>query len=155
MNILLHTERVIRTTPDAVFALALDALRFPALFAGFGPIPGLRRITPHAPSAVGATRDVEDLGGVVMCERIEVLEPGARHVYTLSCLQPPLSWLVLTGRADWTFAAAREGTRVVWTYTFELTSPLVAPLAAPLLKIFMRGAMQRCLDALARELESP
>ena len=154
MNILLHAERIIRATPDAVYALSLDATRFPALFAGFGPIPGLRRITPHAPSAVGATRDVEDLGGVVMCERIDALEPGARHAYTLSGLRPPLSWLVRTGRADWTFAAVPEGARVVWTYTFELTSPVVAPLAAPLLKIFMRGAMQRCLDAMARELES-
>lgn len=153
MKVLLHTERTIRAAPHAVHALSLDGTRFPALFAGFGPIPGLRRITPHAPAAVGATRAVEDLGGVVMTERIDALEPGARHAYTLSGLQPPLSWLVRTGRADWTFADVPEGTRVVWTYTFELTSPLAAPLAAPLLKIFMRGAMQRCLEAMARELE--
>src|SRR5690349_1987577 len=126
MNILLHCERRIRATPGAVYALSLDAARFPALFAGFGPIPGLRRITLHAPPAVGSTRDVEDLGGVVMNERIDALEPGQRHAYTLSGMQPPLSWLVRSGRADWTFAPEGDGTRVAWTYTFELTSALAA-----------------------------
>jgi hypothetical protein len=33
-----------------------------------------------------------------------------------------------------------------------LTSPLAWPFAAPLLKVFMQGAMRRCLDAMAREL---
>lgn len=154
MKILLHSERIIRAAPQAVYALSLDTSRFPTLFAGFGPIPGLRRITLHAPAAVGATRDVEDLAGVVMRERIDALEAGRRHAYTLSGLQPPLSWLVRTGAADWTFAPAGDGARVVWTYTFELTSPLAAPVAVPLLRIFMRGAMQRCLDAMGRELEA-
>ena len=154
MHVLLHTERTLRAPPDAVFALAVDAERFPALFAGFGPIPGLRRITLHGPLAIGATRDVEDLGGVVMCERVDALEPSRRHAYTLSGLQPPLSWLVREGRADWTFAPAGAGTQVVWTYAFELTAALAWPLAAPLLRVYMRGAMQRCLDAMARQLDS-
>ncbi|HZP64751.1 MAG TPA: SRPBCC family protein [Rudaea sp.] len=152
MIVHLHTERLMHAAPEAVYALSLDPVRFPATFAGFGPIPGLRRITPHGPPEVGATRDVEDLGGVVMCERIEALEPGRRHAYALSGLKPPLSWLVREGRADWRFLPDAVGTRVTWSYAFELTSPVAAVLATPLLRVFMRGAMQRCLDVMATQL---
>ncbi len=153
MNVLLHTERTIRATPEAVFALSVDAERFPALFAGFGPIPGLRKITLNGPLAVGTTRDLEDVTGVVLKERVDALEPGRRHAYTLSGLQPPLAWLARAGHADWHFIASSEGTHVVWTYDFELTSPLAWPIAWPLLQGFMRTAMQRCLDAMALDLE--
>ena len=154
MNVLLRAERTIRASPEAVYALSLDAQRFPDMFTGFGPIPGLRRVTLHAPPAIGSTRELEDNDGLVLNERITALDPGRRHAYTLSGLHPPLAWLVRTGRADWRFAPVAEGTQAVWTYDFELTSPLAWPLAWPLLRIFMRGAMQRCLDAMARALES-
>ena len=153
MNVLLHVERTIRASPEGVYALSVDAQRFPSFFTGFGPIPGLRRVTLLAPLAVGSARELEDNGGLVMNERITALDPGRRHAYTLSGLHPPLAWLVRTGHADWAFAAAPGGTRVVWTYDFELTSPLAWPLAWPLLHGFMRSTMQRCLDAMARALE--
>lgn len=154
MNILLHAERTIRASPEAVYALSLDAQRFPALFTGFGPIPGLRRVTLHAPPAVGSTRELEDNSGLVLNERITALDPGRRHAYTLSGLHPPLAWLARSGHADWKFVPVADGSQVVWTYDFELTSPLVWPLAWPLLRGFMSGAMQRCLNAMARALES-
>ena len=154
MNVLLHTERTIRASPEAVYALSIDAQRFPTVFTGFGPIPGLRRITLDAPPAVGGIRKLEDNDGLVLNERITALDHGSRHAYTLSGLHPPLAWLVRTGHANWTFAPLTEGSQVVWTYDFELTSPLLWPLAWPLLRGFMHGAMQRCLDAMARALES-
>jgi hypothetical protein len=154
MNVLLHTERKIRASPEAVYALSIDAQRFPRVFPGFGPIPGLRRITLDGAPAVGATRKLEDNNGLVLTERITVLHPGRRHAYTLSGLHPPLAWLVRAGRADWRFAPVAEGTQVVWTYDFELTSPLAWPLAWPLLNNCMRGAMRRCLDAMSHAVES-
>jgi len=154
MAIHLRAERRIAASPEAVYALAIDAQRFPAVFTGCGPIPGLRRITLHGEPAVGTTRDVEDNAGVVMHERIDALEPGRRHAYTLSRLKPPFAWLVRVGHADWTFTPSGNATDVVFSYEFELTSALAWPLAAPLLGVFMRGAMQRCLDGMARVLES-
>jgi hypothetical protein len=153
MNVLLRTEREIRALPEAAYALSLDTERFPALFTGFGPIPGLRRVTLHAPSAVGSTRELEDNGGLVLEEHITALDPGRRHAYTLTGLHPPLAWLARSGRAEWTFAPVTQGTQVVWTYDFELTGRLAWPIAWPLLHGFMRGAMRRCLEAMARALE--
>jgi hypothetical protein len=155
MLIRLHVARDIRAAPDAVFALALDPERFPATFTGFGPIPALRSITPTGPSAVGGTRELQSSDGSRLTERITALEPPHRHAYTLSGLRPPLSWLARRGAADWTFTASPDGTRVRWSYAFDLTTPLAWPLAWPLLQGCMRAAMQRCLGAMARVLERP
>lgn len=154
MNVNLLAERRIYAMPELAYRLALDPEKFPALFAGFGPIPALRRMALHGAPAVGTLRDVEDAAGVVMQERIDALEPDRRHAYTLSGLKPPLSLLVRRGAADWTFDVCGEGVHVRWTYAFELTTPLAWPLAAPLLQVFMRTAMRRCLDAMARTLET-
>jgi hypothetical protein len=152
MHIDLEVSQRFPADDAASFALATDPERFPPLFAGFGPIPGLRRITLHGALAVGVTRDVEGMDGVVMLERVTALEPGRRHDYVLSGLRPPLAWLVREGQARWTFAASGTGTDVTWRYRFVLTTALVWPLAFPLLRVFMRGAMQRCLAAMATAL---
>lgn len=158
MHLSLIAERRIAAAPEAVFALALDSERFPPLFDGYGPIPGLKRITALAPAAVGSLRALENRDGSKLMERITALEPARRHAYVLYGLRPPLAWLAREGQADWTFEsepdAGAEATRVVWRYRFELTSALAWPLAAPLLSGCMQAAMRRCLDNMARSLES-
>jgi hypothetical protein len=154
MHVNLLVELRFAATPQAAFELSLDPQRFPALFRGFGPIPALRAIRLHAPAAVGSTRDVEDVKGVVMLERITALEPAQRHAYTLSGFTAPLSWLAREAHADWRFTPTAEGTQVAWTYRFELTSPLAWTLAFPILRVFMQGAMQRCLASMAQALTS-
>jgi hypothetical protein len=150
MHIDLQAKAHFSAAPDAVFALAVDSARFPSVFRGFGPIPALRRITLHGPLAVGVTRDVEGADGARMLETVTALDPGRRHAYTLSRLRLPLSWLVRVGQADWTFVPRDGGSDVAWRYRFELTSPLAWPIAAPLLRVFMQGAMRRCLTAMAQ-----
>ncbi|MEH6422552.1 SRPBCC family protein [Pseudomonas sp. CGJS7] len=158
MHLSLTAERRIAAAPEAVFALALDSERFPALFDGCGPIPGLKRITPLAPPAIGSLRALENRDGSKLMERITALEPPHRHAYVLSGMRPPLAWLAREGHAEWTFEAehgnGNDATRVVWRYDFELTSALAWPIAAPLLRGFMREAMQRCLERMAQVLEA-
>jgi hypothetical protein len=155
MDVLLHAERVLPCPVDAAFALAVDPVRFPALFAGFGPIPALRRIELHAPLAPGATRSVHSSDGSQLTERVIVHQPPQRHAYVLDGLRPPLRWQVRQGEADWRFTAVQGGTFVAWRYRFTLAHALVWPLAAPLLAVFMRGAMRRCLAAMADACATP
>jgi hypothetical protein len=152
MPVDLIAESVFPVPAAAGFALSLDPHRFPACFRGFGPIPALRRIQADEAPAVGATRTVESADGALMRERITAYDPPRHHAYVLDGLRPPLRWLVREGHADWRFAGHPQGTRVTWRYRFVPTSPLAWPLAAPLLKVFMQGAMRRCLDAMRREL---
>lgn len=175
MHLTLIAERHIAAAPEAVFALAMDHQRFPALFEGYGPIPGLKRITPLAPAAVGSLRALENLDGSKLRERITALQPPRHHAYVLDGFRAPLSWLAREAQADWRFdpepylepglepqpepepandeAGVEPGTRVRWTYRFELTSPLAWPVAAPLLQGCMRAAMRRCLERMAQSLE--
>ncbi|MGQ0800180.1 MAG: SRPBCC family protein [Pseudomarimonas sp.] len=154
MHVDLIAKHSFQSAPEAVFALGLDPLRFPAAFRGFGPIPSIRSMTLHAPPAVGSTRELENSDGSRPQERITALEPPHRHAYTLSGLSAPFSWLVRAGHADWSFTAVAQGTAVEWRYRFELTSPLAWPLASPLLNLFMTAAMRRCLATMAMLLES-
>ena len=154
MAVHLASSRWFDAPIDAVFALSVDPARFPAHFTGMGPIPALREITPDAPSAVGATRQLLSADGSRLTERIVEWDPPRRHRYVLSGFAAPLAWLVRAGTAQWRLGERDGGTFVQWTYDFELTTPAAWPVAAPLLTVFMQGAMHRCLERMAGTLET-
>lgn len=155
MDLDLIAEQHVDGAPEAVFALALDPARFPEFFTGYGPIPAVRSVIPHAPPAAGSTREIHNGDGSRLSERITVLDPPRRHAYTLTGLRPPFAWLVRAGHADWRFEPAGTGTRISWHYRWELSSPLAWPVAAPLLRLCMRRAMARCLAAMAAGFSPP
>ncbi|TCZ83632.1 SRPBCC family protein [Lysobacter sp. N42] len=154
MHLDCHAHRVMPCTAAQAFALAVDTERFPRFFTGCGPIPAVRAVEPDGPPRVGATRRVRNADGSVLTETVTAFAAPHRHAYRLAGLRPPFAWLVREAAADWRIDAAADGARVAWSYRFELTHPLAAPLARPLLG-FMARAMQRCLDAMARELAAP
>ena len=53
----------------------------------------------------------------------------------------------------WRFSAEGNGTRIVWTYACELRTPIVAPLTALVVKVFLKGAMNDCLQRLKAGIE--
>ena len=149
MQILVSASLSIDAPAKLVFAASVDPKRFPSLFGGCGPVPGLTRIDVDGPLVVGAVRSVHSTDGAVMQERVTILDLPTRHAYTLSGIRPPLSWLVREGHADWQFETDDAHTLVRWQYRFVLTTAVFWPLAWPLLQGFMRTAMIRCLAALA------
>lgn len=153
MDVHVSAQRIIRAPAAAVFALAVDPQRFPLTFRGFGPIPSIRSISLLEPLATGSTRRLDNSDGSRPVERITALDPPHRHAYVLSGLSAPFSWLVRDAQAEWTFAPSATGVRVSWRYRFALTAIAAWPLAWPLLQVFMRGAMRRCLQAMAGMLE--
>lgn len=150
MDITVIAQRHIPAPATEVFAVMTDPGRFP--FPGYGLIAAIREVSLDAPLAVGSTRKILNADGSVLSERITVLEPPRRHGYELSGFTPPFSWLVRLGVADWTVVDAGDGVDVTWTYRFTLSHALAWPVCAPLLHIFMRGAMRRCLEAIATML---
>ncbi|HMB56514.1 MAG TPA: SRPBCC family protein [Arenimonas sp.] len=153
MKIQLQAQREIAAPAMAAYLLCIDAKRFPSLFHGCGPISAIREVTLDAPLAIGSTRRIHNADGSVLSERITALDPPSRHAYVLSGFTAPFSWLVKLGEADWRIANTETGAGITWNYTFTLSSPLAWPVCLPLLKIFMQGAMRRCLDAMANTLE--
>ena len=138
----------------AAFALLTDHQRFPTVFTGYGPIAAIRSVSLAAPLAIGAIRRVHSADGSTLSETITALDPPQHHAYVLSGFRPPFSWLVRRGEANWLVSAGTATTFVRWDYVFTLTSAAIYPLAAPLLRLFMTGAMGRCLDNMAQLLEA-
>ncbi|KFN42808.1 SRPBCC family protein [Arenimonas oryziterrae] len=155
MQIHLQAHRQIHAPATAAYALCIDAERFPSVFPGYGPISAVRAVVldVDAPLAVGSTRRVYNADGSILSERVTALEAPSRHAYALTGFSAPFSWLVTLGEADWRITETAGVSDVTWRYTFTLTSPLAYPLCLPLLKLFMQGAMRRCLDAMAQALE--
>lgn len=155
MRILCTARRAIPCPASAAFELSLDPARFPSLFQGCGPIPAIRSITLDSPLTIGATRRIKNADGTVLTEQVTRLDPPSCHSYSLTGFRAPFSWLVRRGDADWNFAADASGTQVRWNYDFVLTGVWAYPIAVVLLRVFMRRAMQRCLDNMAQTLVSP
>jgi hypothetical protein len=146
MSIVLVAQHRFNHSADEVFALCIDAERFPQTFVGYGPIPALRRIVLHGPLAIGSEREVHSSDGSVLRERVTALQPPLHHAYTLSGFRAPLGWLVRAGHADWQLQPLQNGTLVTWSYRFDATATLAQPIAALLLRRCMQPAMQRCLQ---------
>ena len=90
--------------------------------------------------------------GAVLEEVILAYDPPVKHRYRWTGgVKPPFSFLVRSGTGNWDFNETDGGTRSVWTYTFELTSPLAYPLALPIIWIF-KGWLQQGLDAIRAEM---
>lgn len=145
MAIVLVAQHRFAHSADDVFALSVDPERFPPTFAGYGPIPALRRIVLDGTLAVGSEREVHSSDGSVLRERVTALQPPLHHAYTLSGFRAPLGWLVRAGHADWQLQPLQNGTLVTWSYRFEPTAALARPIASLLLRRCMQPAMQRCL----------
>jgi hypothetical protein len=147
MPITITVQRTMPASAAAAFALTIDPARFP--FPGYGPIAAIGKVVLDAPLAVGSLRRIHNADGTVLTERVTVLEPPRRHAYELSGFTAPFSWLVRLGEAEWRVEPVDGGAAVTWRYRFTLTSFLAYPVAAVLLAVFMRGAMNRCLAAMA------
>lgn len=154
MKIICHATRVFNGEPAPIFELMVDAAGFPTCFTGFGLIPAIRSIRLAEPLAVGVIRHIYNADNSVLIEKVTLLDRPRQHSYTLSGFQAPFSWLVRQGESDWQLSQHEAGTRVSWTYEFTLTSFLLYPLCFVLLKIFMQGAMRRCLANMSELLNA-
>ena len=140
--------------PEAAFDTATDAARFAQFFKGYGPIPGIVSVKwLTSPAAAGGKRRVDTADGVSIEEQVLALDKPHTHRYRIAGgFAVPFCWLVRSAEAKWSFASHGQDTIVTWDYSFELTHPLSALITLPLVKLFFRGAMQRCLSEIAEAI---
>lgn len=119
-----------------------------------GPFAGVTNVELHEGHtlATGAKRRISMTDGTVLEEVILDYDPPVRHRYGWEGgAKFPFSLLVQSGTGNWDFTKVEGGTRIVWTYTFGLTSPLAYPLAMLIAWLF-KGWLQQGLDAIRAEL---
>ncbi len=147
---------VIPRPRDEVFAFATDSTNTPRTIRARGPFPGITKMEMREGQvlAKGALRNVYTTDGACLEETILAYDPPLKHSYGWEGgAKPPFSWIVKSGRGNWDFTETSGGTRIVWTYTFGLTSALAYPLAAPIAWLF-KGYLQQGLDAIREEILS-
>lgn len=138
-------------TVEEVFDYATDPLSPSEFFAGYGPIPAIRRIEmlDGAAPAVGARRRVVLADQSELVEEILVLDRPRHHAYRVTGYRAPFSLLTHEGEGEWYFEPRAQGVRVTWNYRYTLTSSLVWPVGAAMMSGLMRPAMQRALERIA------
>jgi hypothetical protein len=134
-----------------VFDFAVAPESQPLLLQASPPIPGVTSIEmlDGAVLETGARRRVQLSDGSTLREEVIALDRPRRHAYRwLDRPAFPLDWLVRSAIGDWTFSGDESRTRVDWSYTFTLTSPLAWPLASAVAWLFQRW-MQQSLERIA------
>ena len=156
MNISTSASVLIPRPREEVFAVATDSTNAPRTLRSRGPFAGIRKIEMHEGQtlATGARRKILMTDGTVLEEVVLDYDPPVRHRYGWTGgAKLPFSLLVQSGTGNWEFTEVEAGTRVVWSYIFELTSPLAYPLAVPIVWLF-KGWLQQGLEAIRAELLS-
>lgn len=156
MNVRLNAEIEIDADAATIFDAVNDADGAPRIYAQHGPVPGVTelRYDGDGRPRLDAVREVRTADGNVLEEKLVLYDRPRAHSYTLRGISAPFSLLVREGRADWRFepVPGAAATRVHWTYTFKLTTPLVWPLAAVFLHTVFQGWMLGCLGRARREV---
>lgn len=157
MDLTIREEVDVAAAPAAVFALITRPDTPARTFRGHGPVPATVRseMVDGGELRVGAIRRVHTSDGAVIDEEIVALEPPSRQRYRLlRGFKRPLSWLVRGAHGDWQLVPHGAGTRITWTFTFELRTFLVWPIAALVGRAFRR-AMRGALAEHRRLLDEP
>jgi hypothetical protein len=154
MKLSTETSVVIPNPRGEVFDFCTDDENTARTLRPLGPIAGVTKVEMHEGQSLetGAHRTITMTDGVTLEEEILDYTRPIRHQYRwVGDIKPPFAWLVRSGTGCWEFLEVSGGTRVVWSYVFELRSALAYPLALPIISLFKRW-MAQGLGAIAAEI---
>jgi hypothetical protein len=157
VEILAEASVVVARAIDEVFDFAVAPASQPLVLRAAPPIPGVTGIEMLDGGVLetGARRRVTLSDGSTLREEVIALERPRRHAYRwVDPPASPLDWRVRAAQGDWQFSGDDARTRIDWTYTFTLTSPLAWPLASAVSWLFARW-MQQSLDRIADAMSAP
>lgn len=155
MEISTQTLAIIQRPREEVFDFCTKDDTYERLLRPLGPIAGVAtsRMHPGQILETGSRRTITTTNGMLLDEEILDHTRPARHQYRwVGGVEPPFSWLVRSGTGCWEFSQVDGGTRVDWSYVFELRSGLAYPFALPIIVLFRRW-MAQGLDAIAADLQ--
>ena len=140
-------ETILETTPEKVFEVFEDPESWP-VWAG-----AIRKVTWTSPKpfAVGTTRDVNIMGGLLVHERFFVWEPPRRMAFYFVGTNKP----AVASLAEYYELQPLDGgrTRFIWRVGYESRSAMryVSPLLRPVVRLFM-GHIVKGLERYVRDL---
>lgn len=154
MEIRTQASVVVDRPLEEVFDFAVAPESQPLLLCAAPPIPGVTGVEmlDGRTLETGAQRRVLLSDGSTLREEVVAFERPHRHRYRwLDPPAAPLHLLVSAAEGDWAFSGHGGRTRIDWTYTFTLTSPLAWPLASVVAWLFGRW-MQQSLERVPKAM---
>jgi len=154
MNISTSTSILIPRPREEVFHFACANDTYERTLRPRGPIAGIDKAEMFEGQALaeGSWRRISMTDGSVIEEVILDYVPPSRHRYRWTGgVKPPFSWLVRSGTGCWDFTEVDGGTRIDWSYVFELKSPLAYPVLLLIVPLF-KSWLKQGLEAIRSEL---
>ena len=150
MQIKTSASAFIKCSPDSAFDFVTTPNNLRHTFKGFGPIPAIvsdELLDGSQTVKPGVLRNVRMGDNSVLQEKVLTMVRPTSYSYDIvDGIAKPLSYLTRHGHSEWTFRAENSGTLLRWDYGFTLTSVVTYPFAFLVLNLFMRKALQNCLD---------
>ena len=141
---------------EKLFAFASSPEVLTRVLQAEGIIPGVERIwiVGGGETKKGTLRRVILTDKTPLDEEVVDFEEPRKHHYRVKGYRGIFASLVKYGEAQWIFSPIDVGTRIVWRYEYELTSPLALPIALPIVKVAFQRFMQAALTRLQAEAKS-
>ncbi|HMJ11534.1 MAG TPA: SRPBCC family protein [Polyangiaceae bacterium] len=127
MQVHSQAEIIVPGTPEKTFDAAVAAGMLSRILHAWGVLPGVKsaEIEGGGPVRTGSRRRVTMSDGSIVVEEILAHDAPREHRYRwLTKPKQPVPLVIRSAEARWTFEPSGPGTRIVWNYTFELTSSL-------------------------------
>lgn len=154
MKISTSSSITISRSREEVFAFSCRNDTFERNLGPRGPVAGVKKaefFDGHS-LAEGSKRRITLTDGSVLEEVILDYTPPSRHRYRWTKgLKGPFALLVRSGTGCWDYSEVPGGTRVDWSYVFELKSPLAYPLALLIMPLF-KSWLAQSLESIRSEL---
>jgi hypothetical protein len=140
---------------DILFPFATSPEMLSKVIEAQGPIPGVERswVVGGGETKQGTLRRVILTDGTPLDEEVLEFEVPRKHSYRVKGYRGVFASLVKSGEAQWIFSPIDIGTRIVWRYEYELTSPVALPVALPFVKVAFQRYMQAALTRLQHEAQ--
>jgi hypothetical protein len=147
MQLLARAELSLPRSPEATFDLAVANGTLPRVLLASFPLPGIVSVTYEdgGSARAGARRTAKMTDKSELVEEVLVNDRPREHTYRWAEPPPVVRPLLRRATATWTFTPEGNGTRIRWTYVFDLTTPLVYVPARVFTALFQRW-MQQGLD---------
>jgi Polyketide cyclase / dehydrase and lipid transport len=156
MQIQTNAQVIVNAGIEAVFDASTVCQNLPRFFTGYKGIPAIvsAKTVDGLPLHEGSIRIVDNSDGSSIEEVIVSLKrPDTQKYELVKGFKPPFSWLVRIASGKWSYETLEAGTRVTWSFYFEIPNILAYLIFCLVVQRPFQQAQEICLRNLKKYVE--